>query len=227
MNKYTLIVIILLLALLAVFSGGLRDRLALNLVALDTVHILYSGQPLFSAIPPWLSESRACSAHWMAALQSGAQGNLEARNHAYLQAAACDQNFVTLIQRMHPEDVILAQMTLEVQPASATSWFWVGDLQPEKKIEYYQQGLAIDPQDGLRWLSLGEALQSEFPEQAMEAYLNACQNGDPGYHACSRAGMMAEQLGYVQKAIQFYRLSSYSRVREKADILESKLTPAP
>lgn len=225
--KKTTVILLIFCLLLVFFSPFLKERLVLNLDALDTLHTLYTGEALFSGRPTWLTGSQTCAAHWMAVLQAEALGRLDERDQAYRQAIACDSQYVAFMQRMHPEDLSLAQMSIEKQPGSAVSWFWAGDLLPEKKIEYYQRGLAIDPLDGLRWLSLGDALKSENPEQALQAYLNACNNGDPGYHGCLRAGMMAEQLGSVQKAIEFYRMSSYSQVREKADILERKITPTP
>jgi hypothetical protein len=225
--KKTMLILLLVGLLLAGFSAQLRDRLAVNLDALDTLHILHNGSPLLSARPAWLSESRACAAHWMATLQADAQDRLQERDQAFQLAAACDPQYVALMQRMHTDDLSLAQIALASQPGSAESWFWAGDLLPEKKIEYYQKGLAIEAWDGKRWLSLGDALQSKDIEQAMQAYLNACKNGDPGYHGCARAGSMAEQLGLYQKAIEFYRLSAYPRVREKADALEGQLTPTP
>lgn len=225
--KKAMLILLLFGLLLTVFSAQLRDRLAVNLDALDTLHILHSGSPLLSTRPTWLRESRACTAHWMATLQAQAQGELQERDQAFQLAAACDPQYVAFMQRMHPDDLSLAQIALASQPGSAESWFWVGDLLPEKKIEYYQTGLEIEARNGERWLSLGDALQSKDFEQAMQAYLNACKNGDPGYHGCLRAGLMAEQLGLYQKAIEYYRLSAYSRVREKADALEGQLTPTP
>lgn len=226
MKKIAIILVVFCL-LLAVFWAPLTDRLALNLEALDTLHTLYRGEAFLAERPAWLGESRACAAIWMGALQAGAQGRLAERDQSYQQAVTCDPQYVVFIYFMHPDDLSLAQMALANQPGSALSWFWAGDLLPEKKIEYYRQGLAIDPHDGRRWIVLGDLLYEGDPQAAIQAYLQGCLNGDPGFNGCLRAGSVAEQLGLYADALYYYRLSSYSNARQRADELESKLTPTP
>jgi tetratricopeptide (TPR) repeat protein len=219
--------LILIPLLLVVFSGQLKDRLALNLAALDTVHFVYTGRPFLAEHPAWLGQSQSCAAHWMAAQQAKAQGKLEERDQAFQQAVACEPLYVVFLHHMYPDDLSIAQIALIYQPASAESWFWAGDLNPDKKIEYYQQGLSIDPKDGRRWIVLGDLINNSDPEAGLQAYLQGCHNGDPGFNGCGRAGSVAERLGLYNEAIYYYRLSSYPPFRQQADILESKLTPTP
>lgn len=213
--------------LLALFSPFLKERLVLNLDALDTLHTLYTGQALFSGRPTWMTESQVCAAHWLAGLRAEAQGALEARDQAYRLAVACDPRYVSFLHRKYPEDLSMSQMALTHQPGSAQSWFWAGDLLPEQKVAYYRQGLVLDSSDGRRWITLGDLLNQSDPQAAMQAYLQGCQNGDPGFNACGRAASVAERLGLYAEAIEYYRLSSYKPFREKADILEATLTPRP
>lgn len=128
---------------------------------------------------------------------------------------------------MYSQDLEMAQSILQTQPGSAESWFWVGDLIPERKIEYYRQGLAIDPKDGRRWISLGDALHQTDPQASIQAYLQGCYNGDPGYNGCGRAGNIAESLGLYEDAVRYYLLSSYPPFRQKGLDLAQKIKFQP
>ena len=124
---------------------------------------------------------------------------------------------------MYPNDMEMAQLALNAQPNSAEGWFWTGDLTPEKMIEYYRQGLTITPTDGLRWIVLGDALAEKDAHAALQAYLQGCHNGDPGYNGCGRAGGIAEKLGLYEDAVRYYLLSSYPPFRQRGLDLEQKI----
>jgi len=220
MKRNYLIAFSLVMLLAILFSGSLRDLLVLNLSSLDAAHWTLNGHPFLAAWPDALKTSQACGARWMESFAAAAQGDLAARNQAYRHAAACDAKYVVFLHQMYQQDLEMAQMMLQAQPSSAESWFWVGDLETEKKLKYYQQGLMLDPRDGLRWITYGDLLVEKDPNAAIQAYLQACYNGDPGYHGCGKAGALAERMGDSQAAIQYFRLSSYPPIRQKADELE-------
>ncbi|MFC1878368.1 tetratricopeptide repeat protein [Chloroflexota bacterium] len=162
-----------------------------------------------------------CSSYWLQGFL--VQEDQITRNRNWAQAIICDKNLVVLLHELYPADIEMAQMALQEQPSSAESWFWAGDLIPEKKLEYYRQGLELSPRDGLRWMAMGNLLSDADLQAAMQAYLQACLNGDPGAHGCQYAGVMAEQLGDYELAIQYYRLSRNTGIRSKADKLEAQL----
>jgi tetratricopeptide (TPR) repeat protein len=102
--------------------------------------------------------------------------------------------------------------------------------EPERAIQLYQDGLQRKPTDGIRWRELGDLLYEKDPQAAIEAYLQSCHRGDPGSNGCYRAGRTAEELGDLEAAIRYYRLSQWSRALERADELEKQLlttTPIP
>ena len=98
---------------------------------------------------------------------------------------------------------------------------------PESAIDLYRQGLALAPDDGRRWLALGELLRASDPTAAEEAYLQACRHGDPGANGCLGAGWLAEQRGDLLRAIEIYRLSNWEGARREADALEQQLNGQP
>ncbi len=229
MKKPFLFIVFVIFFVIALSYTFLQDLFAHNLTALDAAHWALLDRPFLENRPKSMQTSQTCPAHWLESFPAFAQGDVEARDQAYQQAAACDPVYVKFLHRMYPLDVEMAQMILQTQPGSAESWFWAGDLIPEKRIEYYQQGLVLAPHDGRRWIALGDMLNKEVPLEAIQAYLKGCYNGDPGYNGCGRAGSLAEQMGDYPSAIIYYRLSSYPQTRQRADRLESKLqlTPTP
>jgi hypothetical protein len=63
-------------------------------------------------------------------------------------------------------------------------------------------------------------------EQAANAYLNCCLNGDPGSNGCYGAGCMMERLGNLPQAIAYYyRLSCWEEAQNRADELERQANP--
>jgi tetratricopeptide (TPR) repeat protein len=138
-------------------------------------------------------------------------------------ALDCDPKLIAIVQSKYPNNIALAEHAVAAHPESAEAWFWLGDLLPEYTIEYYRYGLALKPSDGLRWLKLGGLLQTNDPQAAIQAYLQACKNGDPGYSGCLHAGDLAEKIGDYEAAIEYYRLSHYDRIRNNADKLELQL----
>ena len=164
-----------------------------------------------------------CRAYWY-------QGVIRESNSAdivpyeTLEAALdCDPNLIAILQSKYPENIALAEHAVAAQPDSAEAWFWLGDLLPEKRVQYYLHGLDLSPNDGRRWISVGDMLREPDPEAALQAYLNGCFNGDPGANGCLRAGSVAEELGDYQSALKYYRLSSYIGSHRRADELEQRL----
>jgi tetratricopeptide (TPR) repeat protein len=94
---------------------------------------------------------------------------------------------------------------------------------PAEAIDLYRTGLQLSPHDGHRWLALAELLEPGDPAAALEAYLQACRNGDPGANGCLRAGSLAEGDGDFSAAIEYYRLSKWSGALDRADELERQL----
>ena len=94
---------------------------------------------------------------------------------------------------------------------------------PERAIELYRQGLEGKPYDGVRWYELGDLLADTDPQAALVAYHQSCYNGDPGSHGCYPAGLLAEELGDLPLALQYYRLSRYEGAVQRAAELGKRI----
>ena len=225
--KKLLIFSLVIFSFFVLYIYILNGILLVNLIALDAAHWALRDHPFPGTLLNSLPSSPVCSANWLESFSAAAQGDVEARDLAYQQAAACDPVYVKYLHTMYSQDLEMAQSILQTQPGSAESWFWVGDLIPERKVEYYRQGLAIDPKDGRRWISLGDALHQTDPQAAIQAYLQGCYNGDPGYNGCGRAGNIAQSLGLYEDAVRYYLLSSYPPFRQKGLDLAQKIKLQP
>ena len=95
--------------------------------------------------------------------------------------------------------------------------------QPDRAIQLYRQGLEAKPYDGVRWYELGDLLAETDPHAALAAYHQSCHNGDPGSHGCYGAGLMAEEIGDIPLAVQYYRQSRWENAQQRADELEGGL----
>ena len=138
-------------------------------------------------------------------------------------ALECDPRYIPLAESLFPESVDLAQLAVELHPDVAEGWFWLGGLVPSRQIEYFRTGLGIDPKEGRRWYELGRLLKDVDPEASMQAFLEGCFHGDPGYNSCLGAGNLAKEMGNYDLAIQYYRLSAWKPISSMGDNLERDL----
>ncbi len=95
--------------------------------------------------------------------------------------------------------------------------------QPERAIQLYNQGLQTKSWDGIRWYELGDLLRDSNSQAALEAYKKSCYLNDPGNHGCYPAGLVAEELGDVHSAMQYYRLSNWEGAQQRLIELEQAL----
>lgn len=221
-----LVLTILLVVIFIVDWDSYKEKILLNRLALISAKKSFG-----TSFPNNLDQQSGlsiqpdnCRYYWFQGFADHFNGNVSERNENWLKAIQCDPGLVLLLHGLYPEDLELAQMVLRAQPESAEAWFWLGDMIPERKIEYYQRGLALDPTDGRRWLVLGSMLKRIDLQAALQAYLQACYNGDPGANGCLGAGSIAEQLGDPETAILYYRMSRWAPARQKGDELEQQLS---
>ena len=84
--------------------------------------------------------------------------------------------------------------------------------------------LALAPDSGQRWLELARLLAGRDDQASLEAYLQACLNGDPGANGCAHAASIVEARGDLATAIRYYRLSNWEEAQRRADELERSLS---
>ncbi len=218
-----------LILVAGVLSPRIFDAAATNSTAIVAAKALAVGSPPLDDAK-WvlsLGESVPCRTFWLKGKVSDAVGDKVGRDTAWANLIACAPDFIPILRQVVPDSSILAELAVKERPDNSQSWFWLAWIDakdnPVESIRYYREGLRLEPRDGRRWKELGDLLAGGDPRGAMDAYLQACYNGDPGYNGCWRAGQVAEGQGSIQLAVQYYRLSKWAKALERADELERQL----
>jgi len=184
-----------------------------------------SAAPAAAAAEP-LTAAR-CRAGWYEGLLWHEAGDMARRSAVWGDLLACAADYTGYMAILAHDDAALARQALAVQPDNPAAYFWLASLAapdaPDEAITLYRQGLALAPGDGRRWLALAELLDGRDEDGALDAYLQACLNGDPGANGCARAAAIAAARGDIETAIRYYRLSNWSEAQAKADELERQL----
>lgn len=216
----------LLLLLILLPWPRLVSTYSLNLLAIHTLHVLHS--PLLPLPSERNTGGEGCRAAWLHGFLAQSRDDEPARDAAWQASIRCDPARIVLLHKMLPEDTAFAVYATEVHPSVAEGWFWraeamggfanynftnVTDANRGEIAALLQEGLALNPRDGLRWRELGDILRSVDSQAAIEAYLQSCFNGDPGSNGCWLAGHVAEDLGDIESAIRYYRFSHVGRAR--------------
>ena len=212
----------LVLGLLAIAWWQRPPSLAVNRVAVA------AAQGVLGGAAPGETPAGPCAVNWYVGLWRQAAGDGPGRDAAWQALLACSDNYIAYMALFAPENGLLAAQAVQAQPGSAAAYFWqasVPGTPPEVAVAALRQGLQLAPGDGLRWLALGDLLLADDPLAAVEAYLMACLNGDPGGNGCWRAGQTAEALGDPTAALAYYRLSRVDKALARAGQLEANGTP--
>jgi tetratricopeptide (TPR) repeat protein len=202
-----------------VFGVHLWETLQWNWISLR----LLKGQEVTVPVSP-----KVCSHEWLVGMVAGHNGDLVSQRQAFKLVLSCTDDYLSLMQVVLPEDQELAQLSTQQYPENSKAWSWLGRASlltdHYRSRQAYLRTVVLDPGDGFAWYELGWNYEqsSEF-KLAGEAYLNGCLNGDYGYFCCWSAGRMMEKMGYLQQAIDYYRLSQWDQSLERAKDLEEQL----
>lgn len=170
-----------------------------------------------------LTDAR-CRAGWYEGLLLHTAGDLARRSAVWGDLLACAPDYTGYMAVLAHDDAPLARQAVAAQPDNPAAYFWLAGLAaPGEAIALYRQGLALAPGDGRHWLALADLLVGRDDDAALEAYAQACLNGDPGANGCIHAAAIVAARGDLQMAIHYYRLSNWSEARAKADELERQL----
>lgn len=168
-----------------------------------------------------------CRAGWYEGLIADAAGDGAARSAAWRALLGCAADYTGYMAVLAPDDEALARAALEAQPDNPAAYFWLAEIlapdAPVEAIALFREGLSYAPADGWRWLALARLLDGRDDAAALDAYLQACRNGDPGANGCAHAATIVEAQGDLETAIRYYRLSNWDEAQRRADELESEL----
>lgn len=230
--RFTLAALGITTALIMVAFPWLLQKAGMNLLALQMLKQLSSQAAASSSIPVSLPD-KECHGPWYAGFLAQADGEIEKRNRLWIQAALCEPELIDFMHISSPQDARLASQVLEAFPDNAEAWFWDAEIEtdPDEKIASYERGLALAPVNSRQWLLLGNLLLDKgrrledeaILRQAMQAFLQACKTGDYGSNGCMGAGSVAEELGDIPLAIQYYHMSHFDWCLRRAVELEQQL----
>jgi tetratricopeptide (TPR) repeat protein len=206
------------------------NALVLNLAARNTIQGIYHRSiSQMSSAQAALADinQKNCGSNWMLGWTERGLGNFTGQEQAWGDLVQCQEDYTPLLLRIAPAREDWAQASVLWHSQDARAWFWLASTRkpnnPQAAIQLYETGLRLYPFDTLNWIELGDLLSESDPKAAIQAYLHACLNGDPGSNGCYRAGLTAEQLGDVPSAIRYYRYSQWSGAQERANQLEQQL----
>ena len=174
-----------------------------------------------------LVRSQDCRINWQASLLARRMAEPPEIEANLEQMLVCSPAAIDWLLLVAPQRADLAQRAAQLYPQQASAWFWLGDLAIGagdfvQASRYFAVSVEIESGNGLAWCRLGQALQQqEQHPQALEAFWQCCQNGDPGSNGCYGAGRVAERLGDIPAAIRYYRRSHWQDALERADALEA------
>lgn len=210
----------------------------LNTQSIHALQSIQSGENRSTGLLSSDIESLKCQANWFMGIIAHKRSEYTIRNSAWMASIQCDPRYIRLAYLLIPDEESIAKYAVQVQPDTAEGWFWLAemdyaiwrgseirDLSEQDQIDairYFKEGLQSDPKDGLRWRELGDLLVNDNPQAAIDAYLQSCFNGDPGYNGCRLAGSTAEKLGDIDNAIKYYRYSRWEDVLNRASELEAQ-----
>ena len=222
--------LVLIIFIIALPWRKIVNTLVLNLAARDAIQGIYhrsvSQMNSSQAALADLIQTN-CGSNWLLGWTERGLGNFAGQERAWGDLVQCQEDYTPLLLRIAPAREDWAQASVRRHPQDAQAWFWLARLRktdfPEEAIQLYDRGLSLYPFDSRRWIEEGDLLRESDPQAAIQAYLHACLNGDPGSNGCYRAGLVAEQQGDIPAAIRYYRYSQWSGARDRAYQLEQQL----
>lgn len=163
-----------------------------------------------------------CQKYWLLGLIEQSAQNKE---NVWQNSLRCSQQYMTAIQSRLPDSKILANISVQLYPSLAKSWFWLAELnktdQTSTSIELYLKGLLLEPNNGVALYHLAEIYEADGQYvPAIESYIKSCDYLNEGSDCYVRVGRIMELLGDSQSAIYYYRLSIDPNAHNHADELE-------
>lgn len=219
-------VVLLLAAVFLLLPPG-REVLRLNRAALITVESLLSDSSHLDAAAA-LEAVPACRARWLEGVLADRRDRPLERDTAWSELVRCSARYFGLLEQAVPTHLTLARLGVESQPQSPDSHFYLAralratGADADEAAESFRRGLALDPSDALAWVQLADLLAEDDRRAALEAYREACRRGDPGANACWRGGRLAEELGDLGTALEFYDRSHWIVARRRGEDLRER-----
>lgn len=171
---------------------------------------------------------RDCRLAWQSGIISRTTSVSDEYNAALLKLLRCGPEYIRIVEIFAPDQLHFAEEAVDKFPDQPEAWFWLAKVlvaeNRQSAISAYQKGLSLNESNGLAWCDLGRLYEAEGKiDSAVEAFGNCCVNGDPGSNGCWGAGRMMENQGDIPQAIRYYRMSTWTKARERAQDLDNSV----
>jgi tetratricopeptide (TPR) repeat protein len=171
-----------------------------------------------------------CQAYWMSGKAADLLGKEDEKQTAWIKYLECSATSISILRSTLPMDVVFINKAMLLYPDNMDTLYWFAGYaeknNPVEAIRSYNRIVQINSSQALAWCRLGNLYEREQSlNLSLNAYIQCCINNDPGYNGCEGAGRVMEKLGNPLKAIQYYRLSRWQGVLDRADELEKQLQP--
>lgn len=232
-KKLVILTVVVVIILAGVLSAIGRELIARNRLSLEALKAAESGDAGKMLQVVGKLEEKAqetCAYYWQAGRVGQLSGAIGTGALNYAKLLECTDIYILMMEQANPLDQKLAQAAVNNYPDSHEAFFWLAEAivsdDPVCAMEFYERATQIDPSDGLAWCRLGGLLRNaDDLIGAVDAFMNCCLHGDPGYNGCWGAGGTYESLNDIPAAIQAYRLSFWGGALSRADQLEDRIKP--
>lgn len=226
------LLVLMTLSFVVKFLSDQPNPLAVNEISIQVMKGLHGDPAQVVKAKPALAEMAAqnCRANWILGLVFERLGDQNAKLAVWQRLLDCSKADINLLVLKNADNEQFTRLIVQHYPSDPDALFSLAMIilkkNPAEAVGLFEQVVAYRPQDGYSWCRLGYLYENgkQF-EKAANAFLNCCQNGDPGSHGCWGAGRMMEKLGNPLKAIEYYRLSQWETALKRADELEKQIQP--
>ena len=208
------------------------DLLTINQISLKLIRGLFQEPALLAEVRPALAglAGQDCNANWQLVITLDHLGDKTGKLAAWRRMLDCPPSYLDMLKSTSAQDVELLRLIVERYPDDPELLFSLAEQirrdNPAEARQLYLKEVAYNPLHGLSWCRLGFLYWADKQyQEAADAFLRCCQNGDSGGSGCWAAGQTMEELGNLPKAIEYYRLSKVDKALKRADVLEKQIQP--
>lgn len=227
MKKSVLFWIFIFPSILISGSLTLFDDFQLNRTAIETSKEIFTGK--YSDVGQNHIDLQKCHIIWLEAVNLYHQSLVEKSRELFKRGILCSDLHLELTRKFLPNDLIMAEYAQSVYPEKTMVYYWIiyslEKPNNDQLIFIYNKILEIEPNDPYAWRPLGQIFQGlKMYDQAINAFIISCENGDPFRTACHQAAGVYELVGDPVNALKYYRISKWEKSMLEVERLEADLS---
>ena len=207
--RIVLVPIFCSLSFLVVFGYAITKGFSHNQQARQTLHSCINSES-----SPNFNPDEYDSNLWWQGIHADCEGDSDRALTIWVQYLHESDKRLDTIRARYRENMTLAEAAADRPQAKAIAFFWLGDATLAQgddlaAVAIYQEGLALEPENGLIWRQIGDLIQANSGDvaTAIYAYDQACFYVDQGKNGCLRAAELYMTQQNFDLAIARYHTS--------------------